>query len=188
MPSFLAFGLKNDADMAHCAAQQPPYVLEEAARLIETLPAGLQVPRPPPQTDLDEEVTPEQQSQYEKIQDAVNKHETMLSEAFKHVKKLRAGAMADDDEEDEQDGFHGGMEIDEFGMEQEDEIPPYVWNSRLAEDDDDGQGHGAENDGDEDVLFGSSATAPSKPPAPSVNLVDVASFLRDGRKGKSFYR
>lgn len=145
------------------------------------MPASLRVPRPQPQTDLDEEITPEQQAQFEKLQNAIETHNTLISDTLKHVKKLRAGAMAEDEPAD-------GMEIDEFGIEldQDEDIPGYVWNMRLAEDEDEHE----EKEGDEaeEGFFGTSNSHTGKNEPRTVNLTEVASFLRDGRKGSSFYR
>lgn len=78
--------------------------------------------------------------------------------------------------EDEDDHF-----VDDVDVDEEQEGPGYVWNMRLAEEE--------QEDPTGDGLF-------SPPPAAAaaaaskelVDLKEVASFLRDGRKGPSVQR
>lgn len=75
-----------------------------------------------------------------------------------------------------QEDQFGGLDIDDGGEEAD--IPSYVWNMRLAEDEE-----------DESIQGGAGGLfSPAPKSKATVNLTDVASFLRDGRKGPSFYR
>lgn len=135
----------------------------EAARLIALLPTGLQAAAPQP---LAESQPPDLPLKAEHLQRTLETHHSLADEALACARRCRFGASMEEEDEDQ-------------FVDDDQDAPGYVWNMRLAEEE--------QEDANGDGLF-------SPPPAAAaaskelVDLKEVASFLRDGRKGPSIQR